>query len=131
MPEMNNRAEYWESVRSYAEGILEELEIKTLEDFAAREDSGEISDRVWETVDNSQWIIYYSYNMTVLDASDNPDAFDDAGIELDVSKGWRHILTQVAFFAMEHDIRAQIESLKDDLPETVDESGELEVSEQT
>ena len=86
---------YSSSVNSLAQGLKEEFQAGEIDDM---------NDRVWQDVDGSQWIIYYASNMQVLEESRNPDAIDDAGVDIDVSRGWRNILTQVAFYAMEADL---------------------------
>lgn len=117
-------SEYSDSVEGIAEDILNELEVKTQEDFENVEN--DVHDRVWENVDSSQWIIYYTKNLTVLEQSQNSDAIDDAGIDLDTSQGWRHILAQVAFFAMEADVKDAIKRQVEDLPETAEDLEETE-----
>lgn len=86
---------YAASVDSLAQDLKEEFLAGDIDDM---------HQRVWEDVDGSQWIIYYGRNMDVLEQSRNSDAIDDAGVEISTSGGWRSILAQVAFFAMEADL---------------------------
>lgn len=93
--DQQKRQEYWATVKTIAEEIKQEwMEDRDLD----------IHSRVFEDVDGSWYIIYYHANMIVLDATDNEDALDNAGVDIDTSQGWRHILTQVAFYAMEADV---------------------------
>lgn len=69
----------------------------------------EIYDAVYEWVDEHRWIIDYSYNMGVIENSNNADAIEDLGIELGTSRGWRNILKQVAFWAMLTDIEEAVQ----------------------
>ena len=66
---------------------------------------------VTETVDGSQYIIYYAANETVLEASRNePD-----GAEVQAMSGpdadWRQMRTVAAYLAMEADVMQEIERL--------------------
>jgi hypothetical protein len=49
--------------------------------------------------------------MKVLEYSSNDEAFEDQGIELDTSRGWRNILTQVAYWAMFADVEEALSEL--------------------
>jgi len=69
--------------------------------------AGDIEDmhaRVSEEVDGSEWVIYYAKNLEVLDTSANDEALLHSGIELDASLGWRQVLAQFAYFAMDQDL---------------------------
>lgn len=116
MSEKTPAQEYWNDVREYAKDILDELEIRSQEDFENSRD--DIQDRLHETVDGSQWIIYYYRNLQVLEHTDNADYADDQGFELTTNDGWRSLITQVSFWAMYGDLWQIIEALKDDLPES-------------
>lgn len=94
--------DYWKNVKSIAEDIKDDW---------MRDPSLDVNERVWEEVDGHHYIIYYHANMVVLQNSDNDDAISDAGVDIDTSKGWRHILTQVAFYAMERDVYDALEEL--------------------
>jgi len=102
----NQSKEYWDTVRSLAEQVVSECE-----------DQDEFYDRACERVDGSSYIIYYSENMVVLQCSNNEDSFEDQGIELETSRGWRHILTQIAFWAMLQDVMEALEMIIDEREE--------------
>jgi len=100
--------EYWKEINSLAETIVEEcisdtgmdpadLDMDSLEDCAY--------ERIWETVDGHQWIIYYAYNPDVIKHSANEGAHEDmGGSELFAGKSYNEIGTIVAFYAMESDL---------------------------
>ena len=113
------RSDYFNSVKSTVEEIFSDLEIKTQEDFEDKRD--EVYDRVHEEVDGSGWIIYYSSAQDVLQFSENHDAYLEQGMEIDTSQGFLQICTQCAFWAMYQDIMEEIETQKDDLPESEEE----------
>ena len=108
---------YWESIESTAQGIKDE--------FKEYPDT-EVSELVWQSVDGSAWIIYYANNLDVLQQSNNSDAIDDAGVEIDTSRGWRHILTPVAFYAMEADVWEALRDLGWDGDSFGDEEDDFE-----
>jgi hypothetical protein len=68
-------------------------------------------------VNNSQWIIYTYLNNKVLEYSDNEDAYQSQGIELNTSEGFNSIRLQVAFHAMHQDVMEELDRAVEDLPE--------------
>lgn len=94
--------DYLKTVKSVAQGIKEEYE---------NYGDTDIEQMIHEQVDGNHYIIYYHANLIVLQNSDNADAIDDVGMEIDTSQGWQNILTQVAYFAMEQDVRDALEEL--------------------
>jgi hypothetical protein len=63
-----------------------------------------------ETIDGHQWVIYYSYNLDVIQNSDNSEAYkdvyDNESIGALVSeKGVDDLNTMIAFFAMYQDVQ--------------------------
>ena len=82
MADMTQR-EYWDEVESLAKSITEET-FDYLDDedkadvrengFDANDNAREaLHERLWETIDGHQWIIYTSYNFDVLRFSDNEE----------------------------------------------------------
>ena len=66
---------------------------------------------VSETVDGSEYIIYYSANEIVLEASDNePDGAEVRAMSAD-DADWRTQRTLAAYRAMELDVLAEVERL--------------------
>jgi len=57
--------EYWAEVASLAESVLEEGRAD------GQSDDEIMSDRLWETIDGHQWVIYTAYHYEVLSHSDN------------------------------------------------------------
>ena len=100
----NEYKEYWETVESIAKDIVDSSTFAELENH-------DCHGRAWETVDGSEYVSYYYKNIVVLEYTDNEDAFNSTGMGLDTSKGWRSILTQVAFCAMLQDVQDKIERL--------------------
>ena len=85
-----------------------------------------IYDAVHEWVGDHHWIIYHTHNMGVLENSHNADAIDDLGVELDTSRGWRDILTQIAFWAMRTDVEEAVREEWDRLTEEYEEQSDEE-----
>lgn len=82
MDEMTQR-EYWDEVASLAKSItgetLDSLDAETQAEvrengFDAVDSAREaLQERLWETIDGHQWVIYTSYNFDVLRFSDNEE----------------------------------------------------------
>lgn len=100
------RAEYYQGVRSVAQDIgdrVKDKEITSQDDFERA---------IHEAVDGSYWVIYTHANMQVLMCSDNSDAYFDEGIgsgEELCSRGGIDWMV-LAFYAMERDVRQQIDA---------------------
>jgi sulfite reductase alpha subunit-like flavoprotein len=108
--------EYLQTVKAIAEDIKDDY----------KSFGGEVYDMVHEQVDGNEYIIYYAKNLEVLQNSPNSDAIDDVGMEIDTSKGWQNILTQVAYFAMVQDVMDELENLGYDGEGFGDEDEEIE-----
>jgi hypothetical protein len=93
---------YMADVNSYAEDLKDRFKAGDID---------EMSDAVHETVDGSQWIIYYGRNLEVLQNTRHEDNFEEQGMELDTSQGWRAILTQIAYWAMVGDLDDALSNL--------------------
>jgi hypothetical protein len=105
--------EYQEEINSLAQDLVSELseEIKAENDYdevleGVRET---IQDRIHETVDSHQWVIYYSYNSDVIQHSDNEDAYldvyDNESLgQIVAEKGVEQLGTIRAYFAMYQDL---------------------------
>ena len=71
-----NYHEYWTEVSSLADSIACEAMQDNENDIDAARD--EIFDsRLHETIDNHQWVIYFSYNLDIIKHSDNEDYYSD------------------------------------------------------
>ena len=93
----NTTQDYWKSVKSIATETREEY---------PNPDDDERHDYIWETVDGSEWIIYYANNETVLDATNNHDAIDDVGLE--ATTDWKQSRMTCAFYAMLQDVNDEM-----------------------
>ena len=93
----NTERSYWNSVKTIATETREEY---------PNPDDDERSDYIWQTVDASEWIIYYSNNETVLDATNNYNAIDDVGIE--ATTDWKQTRMICAFYAMLQDVNDEM-----------------------
>ena len=96
------RASYWESVRDIAEDIAGEPDLT----------ADDVSDRVAESVDGSQWIIYTWRARLVRSLSDHGDAYEEYGFgfmrdadDLDDS------ITRAAYLAMHDDVREVLDRI--------------------
>jgi len=97
-------SEYWKSVKSYAQEIVE----------LSRDEDQEISDLLYETVDQSAWVFMYYGAKQTIEHSKNSDAYEDVGIELDTSQGFNGIRSQVAFWALYTDIQEAITKIEEE-----------------
>ena len=91
----NTQRDYWNTVKSIATEAQEEYPSLCLR-----------SDYIWETVDGSEWIIYFANNETVLTATNNHDAIDDVGLE--ATTDWKQTRMTCAFYAMVHDVNDEL-----------------------
>lgn len=111
---------YWGEVKSLAENMISET-FEWLEDKAdmTREECfeatmDEINDHVLhETIDGHQWVIYYAYNLDVINYSDNADYMtDNFGNDMagDILKeqGLNSLHTAMAFWCMYADVADEL-----------------------
>ena len=116
--------EYWDSVRSFAQELLDEYQVKTQADYEKHRD--DISDRLWETVDGTSWIIYTANAEAVMHHTDNEDAILDVGFDGSSVKCWSDVVTQFAFYAMQQDLQDELARLVEALPEEAGEDEEAQ-----
>lgn len=69
MPDQMTSQEYWKEVHSIVDSMIEEREPDDTEE--------DLQERLWETVDGHQWVIYTGYNYEVLQHSDNDGYYVD------------------------------------------------------
>jgi hypothetical protein len=101
MAENGTSQEYWKDVRDCAASAVSD------EDWSKDVD---LSDRVHEIVDGSQWVIYTWRNLKVLEHTAHFDAYEDHDCgETSLSE----ILAVAAYYAMLADVHAEIERLED------------------
>jgi hypothetical protein len=96
-----NEADYIKTVKAIAQDAIDEHP----------SDENARNEYVNESVDGSEYIIYYGANQTVLDATDNePDGAEIRAMSAD-GADWRQMRTLAAYMAMEADVLAEIERL--------------------
>lgn len=106
--------EYQEEIRNIAEYVHSEALEAHPED---EDDRNEFRyERVNETVDGHMWIIYYAYNLSVLQHSGNEDTYQDVYGNDDLGyiiqeQGLKGLHSAIAYFAMVADINEAIDDL--------------------
>ena len=90
------RASYWESVQDIAQDIAGEPDLS----------AEDVSDRIAESVDGSQWIIYTWRALLVRSLSDHGDAYEEYGFGfMRDADDLDDIITRAAYLAMHDDVR--------------------------
>ena len=99
------RSSYWESVRDIAQDIATDHLAETYANDDDRTD--DLSDRIAESVDGSQWVIYTWRARLVRSLSDHADACEEYRIDdlANASDGLDAIITRAAYLAMHDDVR--------------------------
>jgi hypothetical protein len=98
----NHRA-YWSDVEAIARDVYDEI----------GDDDGEAYDRIHESVDGSQWIIYTYLARKVLEHTDNDDAWEAIG-DLPTGRGFDAIVSYVACAAMIADVSDKYREICDE-----------------
>jgi hypothetical protein len=99
------QADYNKEIAKLANWIIEDL---------AGEPNPEdhFYDRVCEVVDGHNWIISYSYNLSVLACSSNPNAaFDDFGLMVG-HEDYQTLIQGLAYWAMTTDLRDELHNMQ-------------------
>ena len=110
---------YIEEIKDIATNLVDEL----MDEYEDREEAEEQAyDRLHETIDGHQWVIYYAYNDDVLKYSDNDEAYkdiyDNEGIGSIIAEhGLDSFKTAMAYFAMYQDVSELLEQAFDDFEE--------------
>ena len=115
------REEYWENLRSIAMDILEECNIRSKEEFR---DSEKLSDRVFERVDESAWLMYSEEEVMAWTKNANALVEEYGADALRGKKGWSEIVSAFAWSAFRADLDAEIWGLVESLPESIEEEGD-------
>ena len=105
------RSSYWESVRDIAQDIATD---HLAEAYANDDDrTDDLSDRVAESVDGSQWVIYTWRALLVRSLSDHADACEEYRIEdlASASDGLDSIISRAAYLAMHDDVRGVLDRI--------------------
>jgi len=108
-----NNIEYDKEVRDTATNIIDEAR-----DQLADSDYTDIEELIndyllHETIDSHQWVIYYSYNLDVIQNSDNADYYIDnfgaESLESSLKQGGLNALhCHIAFWALYADVQEEI-----------------------
>ena len=104
-------SEYQDEISEIAEELFKEAMEEHPEDEDDRNEY--ISDRLNETVDGHQWIIYNAYNLSVYEHSPNADAYQDIYGNEDLGsivadRGILSLHTIIAYCAMQADIEQAV-----------------------
>ena len=119
MNDLNTEYEYTKEIGGIAANLVCEAMQDNDNDREAAEEA--INDHLLhETIDGHQWVIYYAYNMPVIQFSNNAeymvDNFGGEAVEAAVKEGGMSGLhTAVAFWAMYADVQEQLDSAFDEL----------------
>lgn len=122
MNNLNTEYEYTKEIEGIAANLVCEAMQDNDNDREAAEEA--INDHLLhETIDGHQWVIYYAYNMPVIQFSNNAeymvDNFGGEAVEAAVKEGGMSGLhTAVAFWAMYADVQEQLDNAFDELEET-------------
>jgi len=100
--------EYWKECQRLAQDLIDEVRTEN-PTFEKSDLIDEIQERSWELVDGHQWIIYYSYNLNVIDHSDNENYMidnngEDYACEVLKNSGLNGLHSTIAYWAMYADI---------------------------
>ena len=114
------QASYNEEIQDLATNLVEELMQEHDNDRDTAEESSH--DRLHETIDGHQWVIYYAYNDEVLKYSENEEAYqgvyDNESLgQLVAERGIADLKTMMAYFAMYQDVSELLEQAFDDFEE--------------
>jgi len=94
---LSDREEYFEHVEFCVDVIEERLE---------EDPQAEISELIWEELDSSQYLIYYGYNLHVLNHSNNePGEWKHLVSDSD---GFREVIHALAYATMEQDLWEEV-----------------------
>jgi hypothetical protein len=97
--------DYLRTVRNIAEEAIQEYP------FTNGQDSDERQQYVSESVDGSEYVIYYSANETALRASQNePDGPEVSALSAN-DADWRTMRTLATYLAMEADVMVEIDKI--------------------
>lgn len=111
--EGDNRRDYWDSVEAEAAEALAEHPA----DEQAR------CDRVCESVDGSQWVIYFYRARMVLQFSDNDNAgLDDGLVDMASCTSFDDLCTKLAFCAMERDVMERLERMVKERDKSIEDT---------
>lgn len=118
MEDLNTEFQYVTEINSIAADLVQRAMDENDNDREQAEEA--INDRMLhEDIDGHQWVIYYAYNMPVIQYSDNAeymvDNFGGEAVEAAVKDGGMSGLhTAVAFWAMYADVQDRLDQAFDE-----------------
>jgi hypothetical protein len=130
-------SEYWKEISSIAETLVDEAMDEAKQDYDGNnpdfDELKEIAEesindsRLHETIDGHQWVIYYAYNLDVIQHSANEDYYsDNFGAESLASSleqgGLDALHCHIAFYAMYADVQDNIDNAFDEYESNMDEA---------
>lgn len=107
---LNSKSQYFSEVNAIAANLVSEC---MAECDNSRDDAEELinDSRLHETIDGHQWVIYYAYNLPVLQFSDNAEYGIDNGL-VDCSiireQSLNDFHTALAFWALYADVQERL-----------------------
>jgi len=108
--------EYWKEIKSITDNLASEAmaENDNYRD-AAEEYINDVA--LHETIDGHQWVIYYAYNLPVLEHSNNTYYAEEQGLigETPLENGLNSFHTMLAFWAMYADVQEYLSDSLDEL----------------
>ena len=119
-----NYQDYYSEVNAIAEALVSEAMAEHDNDAEQAMDSIKGS-RLHETIDGHQWIIYYSYNLSIIEHSSNDDymidnlGLDSAGQALQ-SGGLNGLHQAVAYWALYADVQELLQDKMDEFFDALD-----------
>lgn len=126
-----SNTDYWKEVSALAASIAEEAMTECNNDLDDAQEM--INDRLLhETIDGHQWVIYYAYNLDVLQHSSNTDYMIDnlgtesAGHVLE-ENGLSGLYSALAFWALYADVQDKLEGALQAIADSNEEEEEEEV----
>ena len=123
MTKMNSQ-EYYSEVDSIAEALVAEAMVEHDND-AEQAMEAIIDSRLHETIDGHQWIIYYNYNLSIIEHSSNDDymidnmGLDSAGQALQ-SGGLNGLHQAIAYWALYADVYELLQNKMDEYVDSLD-----------
>jgi hypothetical protein len=119
MNDLNSKSAYWLEVNAIAAALVFECMSECDND---REEAEELlnDSRLHETIDGHQWIIYYAYNLPVLNYSDNTEYGIDNGLvdcQVIKDRSLNDFHTALAFWALYADVQNALDVAFNDFEE--------------
>ena len=116
MSELNSSSQYYTEVAAIAAALVAECMQECDNDREAAKEL--INDsRLHETMDGHQWVIYYSYNLPVLQYSSNTEYGVDEGfvnISVITERSLNDFHTALAYWALYADVQEHLNTAFDD-----------------